>query len=248
MAIIALLSSMMVIIPSHENPKEQVDLAAAQVAAMFKQARKLALETKENFAVVIHIENSGDSSVIKNFSQFYDGAPFGRHWIAVIGPDTGFATNSRNDPPLPSAYPHLQSYERAVNLCMINRVYLPPGTRFLAVGDVDGGNKSTAKDYFKGDDSGRYPLPWFGWYDDTENRLHPWGGYDHPIDVKFIATDSDITSGCTGLLFSGRDGEIPYDETLDCCVNPKPTYGKHFPHALQMYPGTSRQSGARISH
>lgn len=238
-SIIALLSSMIMIIPEHENAQSQVDLAATQVAAMFKQARKLALETKNQHAVVIHIENSGDSSVLKNYSQFYDGVPFGRHWIAVIGPDTGFKTNSVNDPPIPHTYPHLQSYERAVNLCMINRVYLPPGTRFLAIADRDFGNNSSQRDYWKGDKGPGHPRPWFGFYDDTENRLYPWGGYDPKQDQDYRNTDSDIKSCTTGLLFEGGDGEIPYDADLDVCVNPNPTHGILFPHTGRRHPGDS---------
>ena len=238
-SIIALLSSMITFIPDHENPQEQIDTAAAQVASMFKQARKLALETGNNHAVVIHIENSGDSSVFKNFSQTYEGVPFGRHWIAVIGPDTGFLTNSKKDPPIPHAYPHLQSYERSVNLCMLNRAYLPPGTRFLAIADQDFGNGSGETGYSTGDKGPGHPRPWFGFYDETENRLYPWGAYAPDVDDTYRSSHSNIRSCTTGLNYEGGDGEIPYDVALDTCVNPDPTHGILFPHANMRHPGAS---------
>ena len=236
-AIIALLSSMITIIPTTENPEEQIELAAASVASAVKQARKLALETRNTHALSFHIENSGDSSVFKNFSQTYDGVPNGRHWLAVIGPDTGFLTKSKNEPPVPQAYPHLQSYTRMVEISMVKKIYLPPGTRFLAIGDVDKGNISSSRDYNKGDKGPGHPRPWFGFYDDTTNTLYPWGAYDPEQDVKYRNTDSDIKSCTTGLLFEGSDREIPYDADLDTCVNPSPTHGILFPHAGRRHLG-----------
>ena len=225
--LIALLSSMLFIYPNHEDAQEQIDLAAAQISSALKQTRKLALETKNTYAVTFNIENAGDSSVFKNYSQFSDAAPNGRHWIGVIGPDTSSFSKAVNEPPIPvynkSAKRYRESFIYQVQESMVNKIYLPPGTRILAIGDTDVGHRHS-KGY--GDKGSTYPRPWFGYFDGE--KLHPWGGYDPKIDKAYRDSHSAINSCTTGIMFEGLDRIIPYNATLDVCVNPSPTHGRIF--------------------
>ncbi|NRA37069.1 MAG: prepilin-type N-terminal cleavage/methylation domain-containing protein [Planctomycetes bacterium] len=233
-SIILLLSGMITAIPFGTTTEEQIDMAAAQIASTLKQARKLAVETKSTYAVVFHIENSGDSSVFKNYSQKIDTTPMGRHWMAVIGPDVTFDTQSVTEPPIAhNNTSHLMSFKRTIELSTVNKVYLPEGTRFLAISDVDHGNTA----FPNGDTGSTYPRPWFGYFDGV--KLHPWGAYEPMLDAEYRDSHSSVpsTASTTGVSFEGVDGKIPYDSDLDVCVNPNPTYGKLFPDARQRFPG-----------
>ena len=234
-SIIALLSSMIIIIPNHEDSASQIDMAASLVAGTFKTARKLALETKNTYAVVIHIQNSGDGSVLKNFSQTYEGADQGRHWIAVIGPDEGFLSKSENEPPMAYQYPHLEAFTRTMEIEMVEKTYLPRGTRFLAISDLEDGNTSSS--FSNGDHGETFPRPWFGVF--KGGKLYPWGAYNPEIDVKYRDSHSSVNGCTTGILYEGADGPIPYNKDLDANVNPNPTFGRLFSHVNKIGAGSS---------
>ena len=225
-SIIAMLSSMVLVIPDNEDPDQLVVQAATELESTLKEARKLAIEWNKAIAVVFHIENSGDSRVYKNYSHIYNGPEVsgGRHWYGIVGPDFNNG-KSFSEPPNPGTYPNLEELKRSVELSLVGgKRYLPKGTRFLALGDSDWGNVSTERGYPDGNKGDTHPRPWFGYFKD--GTLYPWGGYNPEQDEVFRNSSSYIKKSCTtGMLYEGCDGEIPYNATLDCNVSPSKVHG-----------------------
>ncbi len=94
------------------------------------------------------------------------------------------------------------------------RLDLPSGkVRFLALGDSDEGPRlyqerghpklagSKHFGYAYGD---FYPRPWFGWWNQADGRLYPWGGYDPnlPPVPAYGETMPDSTT-YSGLFYQG---------------------------------------------
>ncbi len=242
-SLIVILSGMILAIPDNEDPAQLVKQAAAELESTLKEARKLAIEHNKTYAVVFNLENSGDSSVMKNYSQFYDGQEVrnGRHWYAIIGPDLSHTSRSLSEPPIPSGYSNIRTLQFAVtNNIVGSKRYLPIGTRFLALGDIDYGNLSSESRYQDGDKGPAHPIPWFGYYD--SGRLYPWGAYDKDQDLAYRNSQSNIKSCTTAFCYEGMDGAIPYDASIDCNVGPASgVHGKLYDTptatATMRYPG-----------
>lgn len=226
MTIIGLLSTMMMF-SFEEGPKEKVKQSARELQAVLQRARTLALSTGRMHGVSFHIENAGDGTVLKNFSQ-RDGEKFpGRHWYCIIGPDSS-DVDGRSSEIIPIArngdtriYFALDTFVKSFESAQVGpRHYLQPGVRFLALGDSD-----TLYSKRSGYDNATYPRPWFGYYDTTESILYPWGAYNRDIDL-------DLPSQNTGLDYEGEDGPIPYDADLDTNINPPEVWGRISKYAV----------------
>ena len=229
--LIAILSSMIIVL-YEDSAEDAVSKSALELKSVLERARGLAIKTGRMHAVSFHIENAGDGSVMKNFSSIDDEKFPGRHWYCIIGPDfstvgttAGWSRDQRKIPVvrdgqngrLLSFYCLADHVETMKDVQVGPRHYLLPGVRFLALGDLD-------KIYTKYSDP-TYPRPWFGYYDDATNRLHPWGGYDPEIDKKF-------THPTTGLDYQGEDPVVPeYYAPYDTRINPTAVWGRIHPDA-----------------
>ncbi|MFW5828889.1 MAG: pilus assembly FimT family protein [Planctomycetota bacterium] len=224
-ALIAMLSGMVLWL-YEEGAVDEVDKAAQQLATTIDQARIMALRSGYAHAVVFHIENVGDGRVLQNFHQD-DPADFpGRHWYAIIGPATdkarlGSMPPQANDQHKAYQYPFLTSFQEATRAAQIGkRMYLPRGVRFLALSDWDDGVAGAAT----------YPRPWHGWFDASDGRLYPWGGYHRDMESGSASSD-------TAFGYQGRDGAIPYDADQGINVNPGEVWGQIHADATARNPG-----------
>ncbi len=224
MSIIATLSSL-IIFSFEETEKDKVRKSAEELQSVLERARTLSISTGNMHGVSFHIENAGDGSVLKNFSDV-DGAKFpGRHWYCIIGPDSAnIDGRSSYYPPIctrgndddDSVFYALDSYVDAVKSAQIGpRHYLQRGVRFLALGDEEELFETQSQVY----DDPTYPRPWFGFYDDTNNIYYPWGAYNPAIDLN-------LPNANTGLDYEGEDGPIAYDAELDTNINPAEVWGR----------------------
>jgi prepilin-type N-terminal cleavage/methylation domain-containing protein len=83
--------------------------------------------------------------------------------------------------------------------------------RFLALGDADEGPRLRHRTATSGYGYGtHYPRPWFGWYDDVNKKLHPWGGYDPSLPaVAGLAAGWPAFSDYSGLCYqAASEGAI----------------------------------------
>lgn len=211
---------------SRERSGVKVAAAARGVERMLLDARNLAMTTGQPHAVVFHIENAGEGRVIRNKNP---GDPHnfpGRHWCAIIGPYSPSLIFPKAHSGDSSGYLLFEGLPRIGRKFMTNQVtdfgsaqrlaatveryqvgerfYLPPGARFLALGDAEDNlhqPNSTpvptdASTYGITDWSvdtptrtgvaglsDTYPRPWFGFLKEDAGtwRLNPWGGYDPAI-------------------------------------------------------------------
>ncbi|NRA38312.1 MAG: hypothetical protein HRU15_09245 [Planctomycetes bacterium] len=215
--------SSMIFIPFSSTAKQAVSESALELQSVLIRARSLALKTGKMHAVSFHIENAGDGSVLRNRFPDDDYPENGGHWYCIIGPDNQDSGKRSVDYP-PLAYfdksNHILSFfalsdyiQSMKNAQVGERHYLRPGTRFLALTDVDELYSAS------GFSSTTYPRPWFGFYDDTTGILYPWGGYNQEIDISLPFANS-------GLHYEGIDGTIPYDVDLDTNINPSQVWGR----------------------
>ncbi|NRA37422.1 MAG: hypothetical protein HRU15_04735 [Planctomycetes bacterium] len=231
------------------NEKDALTTAAVELQTVLQRARSLSRSTQQGHAVIFHIENSGDGSVLKNFSDIDDAEFKGRHWYAIIGPDTSTTElenngpgSGRNTQTIPKAkykygwytFLHLSDYEEGLKGKQIGpRHYLPQGVRFLALSDTDNEYGSYNED--------SYPRPWFGYYDSANKKLYPWGAYNRDIDAALEAAVGKFA--CTGLDYEGDDGQIAYDANSDCNLNPSSVWGRIHATATAIYPSDVTGSG-----
>jgi len=211
--IIAMACSMIVFMPRGDQRRANVEAAANELAETMRLAHNLALDRRAIYALVFNIQNQPGTSgmVLNNWS--------GGHWYQILGPDdspitrsfTGWTMNNNGQPMCP--YPYFSSgtgedtssFFREVKSSWVGDRHILPArkVRFLALNDEDNGNASA---YYWGFPA-TYPRFWFGWWDQTHQRLRPWGGYD-PTFVGRNAINS------SGFNFQGPDPAIVG------CINP----------------------------
>lgn len=214
-AIIAILGGMMAYSFSRpEVRRESVRLAAEELAATLRHARVLAMERKAAHAVVFHIQNApGSSGAVLNNRG-------GGHWYRILGPNT-MKTASRTQqygslPPTSPSFDrpplNAKQVEDLVSEAWVDGGHvLPAGkVRFLALSDMDYGSMKRVTSAYRGHHAAltheSFPRPWFGWYNASEKRLYPWGGYDPGIlGSGFHYWGRDHSSG--GVLLGQRDPE-----------------------------------------
>ncbi len=218
-SIMALMSSM-IIMAYEESAEDAVSASAHELQSVLQRARSLAMRHGVMYGVTFHIENSGDGTVLKNGSYLDETSESRGHWYCIVGPDTSdYGYRSTLYPPRASlhAFFTLDEYMKAMQSVQVGPRYkLQPGTRFLALGDVDELYPST---YY---DDPSYPRPWFGYYDEVNKTLYPWGAYNRDVDAVLRHPN-------TGLDYAGNDGEISYDKSLDTNINPSKVWGRiHF--------------------
>lgn len=214
-SIIALLMGMMTYDFARVDLRRQaVKTAAEELASTFRQARTLAMERKGVHAVVFHIQNQPGSSglVLNNRS--------GGHWYRILGPST-FDSSTRAQlwddlPQIARAGDNTKPHSVFEIAELINRAWadeshvLPAGkVRFLALSDMDYGDTPNVQGNYRTiatHDS--YPRPWFGWYDESNKRLYPWGGYEAGIPGSgFYYWGETRTS--SGVTYATRDPVAP---------------------------------------
>lgn len=212
MAIMAVVFGMAGASFARSNTRQQAVLGAAnELAATFRQARALAMERKQAYSVVFHIQNDPASSgrVLNNRS--------GGHWYRILGPGGGNMRMVAYTPPYGSfqfgAF-NLASAAQSLERNWVDEAHVLPArkVRFLALTDMDYGNyRSGSQDYRQASAERTYPRPWFGWFDGT--RLHGWGGYDPDIPGS-------------GFYFWGNDSQITWNGAPDPAAfatrDPKP--------------------------
>lgn len=229
-SLIALLSSMIIFL-YEDSAEDAVTKSALELKSVLERARSLAMKTGRMHAVSFHIENAGDGSVLKNFSHIDDEEFPGRHWYCIIGPDfstigttAGWSRDPRKIPVARNgqngnllSFYCLSDYIECMQDVQVGpRHYLLPGVRFLALGDQD-------NLYWKYNHK-TYPRPWFGYYDDSENRLYPWGAWNPEIDAGFPFPT-------TGLDYQGEDDAPAYYAEYDTVINPPEVWGRIHPDA-----------------
>ena len=189
LGIVMLMSSM--IIYSYESSEmDAVTADAHQLQTVLQRARSLTLSSGQSHAVIFHIENAGDGSVLKNHSYQDEYDAVGGHWYAIVGPDiSNRSMRSTKRPPIVkhnsvNGYYNfftLQEYMETMKSVQVGATYyLSRGVRFLALSDVD--------ELYYAESHASYPRPWFGFYDDSTNTLYPWGAYNPTIDTGFFRT------------------------------------------------------------
>ena len=212
---------------------DQILASAFELQSVLSRARSLSMSTGKSHAVAFHIENSGDGSVLKNFSENDDEDFKGRHWYCIIGPDiSNIAMRQSKGPPEAKvqwnkqySFFTLEDYVTMMQRVQIGaRHYLKPGVRFLALSDVDNLYRHTQSGY----QSDTYPRPWFGHFDDNTGTLYPWGAYNRELDQIFQNPN-------TGLDYEGEDGTIPYNAEMDTNVNPNEVWGRIHKDATAQY-------------
>ncbi len=229
-SLIGLLSTMIVFL-FEDSAEDALSKSALELKSVMDRARSLAIKTGRMHAVAFHVENAGDGSVLKNFSEVDDETFPGRHWYCIIGPDfSNVGTTagwSRSLTKIPVAndgqngnllsFYSLSDYIECMKSVQVGpRHYLLPGVRFLALGDED--------KLYSGYSHATYPRPWFGYYDDTTNTLHPWGAWDPDIDTTFQFPS-------TGLDYQGEDQLPTYYAPYDTLINPTEVWGRIHPNA-----------------
>jgi|GEM_PF-6298139 len=227
-AIIAVLMGIGVMSLQRDQRGGEVRRAAEELSATLAKTRKLAMAKQQSYAVVFNIENAPGSSgrVLNNRS--------GGHWYRILGP-SHFRQRSRdvvNAIPWASSEtgthkgtPNFPDFTEEVRTSWIEEaVPLKAGkVRFLAIGDTDEGPRTRgatpsaggSQPYAVGGDRS-YPRPWFGYFDTTQNRLFPWGGYDRAIPgsgFHYEGTDGAI-SGCVNPTDRRYDNDFTFDRTF----------------------------------
>jgi prepilin-type N-terminal cleavage/methylation domain-containing protein len=214
-AIIALLAGIGFGSTTTRQRGAEVRAAAEELAAFCASARRRAMSTDSDYAVVFNIANAPGSSgrVLNNRS--------GGHWYRLLGPNSvrmtawgvinavpyaGFASGSKR-----MNFQNFPDLHREIGYSWYgDPVVLRKGrVRFLALGDTDEGPRVRGNTYngggpmvpYKVGSDTSYPRPWFGYFDDVSKRLYPWGGYDPAIPRS-------------GFSYEGADG------TITGCVNP----------------------------
>jgi prepilin-type N-terminal cleavage/methylation domain-containing protein len=212
--IIGVVSGMVVFMPRGDQRRANVEAAANELAETMRLAHNLALDHRAIYALVFNITNAPGTSglVLNNWS--------GGHWYQILGPDdspitlslTGWTMNNNGEPmcPYPFFIPqlgeNLSSFLAGVKSSWVGDRHILPArkVRFLALTDEDnGGCTLNNNPGFVN----TYPRFWFGWYDNTTNRLRPWGGYDTQVPGKNGTHSS-------GFFYEGFDGPITG------CINP----------------------------
>ena len=221
---IMMLMSSMIMYAYESGDADAVTADAHQLQTVLQRARSLSLSSGQSHAVIFHIENAGDGSVLKNYSHLDEPETAGGHWYAIVGPDIS-NTGRRSAKRPPMTYHNsvngeynfftLQDYMEAMRSVQVGAVYhLSPGVRFLALSEVD--------ELYYGESHLSYPRPWFGFYDEASKTLYPWGAYNPEIDAGFSHPN-------TGLDYEGLSGPVPYNKQLDTNVYPSEVWGRlHF--------------------
>ena len=255
-SIISLLSSMIFLSFGEESVHDRLDASARELQATILKARSLARSDGYAYAITFNVTNSGDSSVLKNFSDQTEDkrGKTGGHWYALIGPDKSGITTCRYYPPATSPSNSTgeingrqngtaREFEKTVREAQIgSRHYLEKGIRILALSDAEYGHRrcrpAGPSGYWsgRGDGSERdltatYPRAWYGYYDDTKKKYYPWGAYNPEIDAdaNYRVTNAGavgVLCGVTGFNYAGVDGPIPYNAQLDCLINPDEVHGR----------------------
>ena len=255
-SIMATLSGMIIMAFGEETIHDRLNASARELQATILKARSLARSDGFTYAITFNVTNSGDGSVLKNFSSFTEDkrGERGGHWYALVGPDKSGITRSVYYPPQTSPSNSTseinsrlngtaREFEKTVREAQIGaRQYLQPGVRILALSDAEFGhrrcNPAGSSGHWSGvggggerDLSATYPRAWYGFYDDTNKKYYPWGAYNPEIDADINYTfsgdgASNVLSGVTGFNYAGVDGPIAYDANLDCNINPDTVYGR----------------------
>ena len=222
LSILMLLSSL-ILVNREQSAMDAVAEDAIQLQTVLERARALSMSTGRSHGVVFHIENAGDGSVLKNHSILNDEGSLGGHWYTIIGPDISNRNlRSTKRPPKVShnsvngerSFFALHDYMEAVKDAQVGpKFHISHGVRFLALTDYDSLHYSESHS--------SYPRPWFGFFDDTNKTLYPWGAYNPEIDATF-------TEPNTGLDYEGLNEPIPYDASLDTNVYPSQVWGRLF--------------------
>ena len=224
-SVISILSSMITVLYD-DNVHDALSRSSLELKTVLEKARGLAIKTGRMHAVTFQVENAGDGRVMKNASHVDGGQSPKRHWYAIIGPDFtsgavygGYRRSTHKIPVAEERY----SYQELSFYCLVDYIdamkasqigpkhYLHPGVRFLALGDVD--------NIYPGYKDATYPRPWFGYFDDTTQTLHPWGAYEETRDAGFARPN-------TGLDYQGEDGSLSYDSEYDTIINPSQVWGR----------------------
>lgn len=227
---------------SRERSGVKVAAAARGVERMLLDARNLAMTTGQPHAVVFHIENAGDGKVLRNRSPGDSRGFPGRHWCAIIGPYLPSLIFPKAHSGDNSGYLLFEGLPRIGRKFMTEQVadfgsaqrlaatveryqvgerfYLPPGSRFLALGDAEDNLHRPNSTAIPTDASTygitdwsvntptrtgitglseTYPRPWFGFLHEAGGawQLNPWGGYDPAIQ------GSGLDYECTTRYRSG---------------------------------------------
>jgi prepilin-type N-terminal cleavage/methylation domain-containing protein len=201
-----------------ENRDAQVRRAAEELASVLRATRSRAMHEQAAYAVVFNIQNAPGTSgrVLNNWS--------GGHWYRVLGPSTyGYAEvlfgSGASSPNIPLPGPrrtvsntwmnaNFPEFLDRVRVSWVDEPHILPAkrVRFLALSDTDEGPRNTKIDKWSVARADRqtwygvngettYPRPWFGYFDETAQRLFPWGGYDPSKDVS-------------GFFYEGSDGDV----------------------------------------
>jgi prepilin-type N-terminal cleavage/methylation domain-containing protein len=217
--IIGLVSGMITFMPRGDQRRANVEAAANELAETMRLAHNLALDHRAIYAIVFNIQNQPGTSgvVLNNWS--------GGHWYQILGPDdspisrslTGWTMNNNGEPMCP--YPYFNAvtgethttFLREVKSSWVGDRHILPArkVRFLALTDEDNGGSTQSYGWGWGGFSATYPRFWFGWWDQTNKLLRPWGGYD----PNFV--------GHNGLNSSGFNYEGADSAThVIGCINP----------------------------
>ncbi len=256
LSIIAILTGMIFSAFGEETVNDRLNASARELQATVLKARSLARSHGYAYAITFNVANSGDDSVLKNFSGYTEDkrGKTGGHWYALIGPDKSGISRGVYYPP--DTQPEndtnginsvlngtAREFEKTVIEAQIGSVhYLQPGIRILALSDVDYGHRrcdpagssghwSNVGGEGKRDLTATYPRAWYGYFDDTNKKYYPWGAYNPEIDLDagYTYTRAGATNvgcGVTGFNYAGVDGPIPYNSLLDCNVNPDTVHGR----------------------
>ncbi|MEK7413887.1 MAG: type II secretion system protein, partial [Planctomycetota bacterium] len=169
----------------------QVEQAANGVERMLLKARNLAITSGKPHCVVFHLENKGSGAILRNWDESDPKVFPGRHWCAIIGPEKGYDLLPRMSGAPEStkmgSRGSAQRFAATVQRAQIGEpFYLPRGTRFLALGDVEDNLHTPAVAQIPVDRA-QYGIAATAWSQDTPTRTgiaalsttypRPWFGY-----------------------------------------------------------------------
>jgi prepilin-type N-terminal cleavage/methylation domain-containing protein len=194
----------------NDNRRQAVRVSADELAATLRQARALAISRRAEYGVVFHIQNEPSSTgrILNNRT--------GGHWYRIVGPSE--KGNSGDVDALPRIHSesggpkNMRNLEIAYDAAKQGEThFLPAGkVRFLALSDMDWGDSKRASNWRCRAPSSHesYPRPWFGYYNQTQKKLYPWGGFD-----------SSITG--SGFYYQGvaNANSTTVDAALSSCTN-----------------------------